>query len=84
MAQAGSRNFFQWKTLKGNPVANCTVRISYGGDLEQDSNFKPLHPKDGSANSLGWFPCGRQAGFEGKEFKLPNSVTCLNCIVQFV
>ena len=44
----------------------------------------PLHPRDGSNDFDGWFPCGRKAGFEGKEFRLPGSLTCYNCILQFI
>ena len=39
-------------------------------------------PVDGSANEDGLFPCGRQeTAFEGKEFKLPTSLECDECIV---
>ena len=80
MAQAGSRNYLEWKTLKANPIANCTVKMSTFGE----SDFKVLMPSDGSADFEGWFPCGRQPGFEGKEFRLPSSLTCTNCVLQFV
>lgn len=42
-----------------------------------------LRPRDNSANFDGKFPCGRTAGFEGKEFKLPADLTCTSCILQF-
>lgn len=79
MTQAGSRNYLQWKTLKSHKSANCTVSISEGGQFEQD--FRVLHPKDNSAGFDGSFPCGRSAGFEGKEFKFPSSLTCVGCVL---
>ena len=79
MAQAGSRNFIQWKTLKTNQNSTCTVRYSLGG--ETDLDFKILRPRDDSADREGKFPCGRTPGFEGKEFRLPNDAVCDHCIL---
>ena len=81
MAQSGSRNYVQWKTLKSHQFANCTVRISTGGEFD---DFQVLMPRDDSADYDGWFACGRQAGFDGKEFRLPSSLTCNGCIMQFI
>ena len=81
MASAGSRNYIQWKTLKSNENANCTVRISTGSENERD--FKTIFPRDGSANFDGKFPCGRNAGFAGKEFRLPSEFNCDHCVLSF-
>mmetsp|Transcript_43586 Transcript_43586/g.57735 ORF Transcript_43586/g.57735 Transcript_43586/m.57735 type:complete len:144 (+) Transcript_43586:692-1123(+) len=82
MAQSGSRNYIQWKTLKSHQYANCTVKLSTGGEHEQD--FTVLRPRDNSADYDGWFPCGRSSGFDGKEFRFPETLVCDNCIIQFV
>ena len=42
-----------------------------------------LKPRDGSADREGKFPCGRSAGFDGKEFRFPKDVSCSNCILSF-
>lgn len=67
--------------MKAKDNANCTVRISQGGETELD--FKIIRPRDGSANYDGKFACGRSAGFDGKEFRLPSDITCENCIMSF-
>lgn len=79
LASSGSRNYFQWKTVKAHKSANCTVSVSTGSEL----NFKTLWPRDESADFDGKFPCGRTAGFEGKEFRLPDDFECPQCILQF-
>lgn len=56
--------------------------MSSGGITALD--YKVLRPRDDSANHEGKFPCGRNAGFEGKEFRLPSDTACTNCILQFV
>lgn len=60
---------------------NCSVKISPG--LENATNFKTLLPADGSANSTGFFPCGRSQGFETKQFKLPDNYVCDQCTLQW-
>ena len=80
MAATGSRNYFQWKTVKAHKTANCTIRLSTGSEHEQD--FKILRPRDGSNDYEGKFPCGRATGFEGKEFRLPNDLSCTNCVLS--
>ena len=76
LAKPGSRNYIQWKVL--HPVSNgtCIVRVGEGLD---ESEFKILKPRDGSANSDGSFPCGRETGYEGKEFRFPKNYTCDSC-----
>lgn len=80
MAASGSRNYFQWKTVKAHKTANCTIRLSTGSEHEQD--FKVLRPRDGSNDYEGKFPCGRSTGFEGKEFRLPNDLSCTSCVLS--
>ena len=82
LTQAGSRNYFQWRTLKSHETANCTVKISTGFD-DFDTDFKVLRPRDDSADAEGRFACGRKAGYEGKEFRLPNDLICDSCVLQF-
>ena len=75
----GSRNLFQWRTLKGHHSANCTLRIA--SDAET-SEYKLLRPLDDSADFDGKFPCGRKAGFDGKEIKLPLDLICSSCVLS--
>ena len=44
-----------------------------------EDKFVVLKPRDGSARTDGSFPCGRQGGYEGKEFKFPKDYTCDSC-----
>jgi len=41
-----------------------------------------LKPRDGSGNKDGSFPCGREVGYEGKEFRFPKNYTCDACTLQ--
>lgn len=64
-----------------SPTGNCTVRLGEG--LEED-DFLVLFPRDGSADTTGKFPCGREVtAFEGKEFKFPATYTCDACTLQW-
>ena len=65
---------------KGHIMANCTVSISTGSDMLDD--FRLLRPHDGSANLDGQFACGRKAGYEWKDFKLPKDLKCETCTLQ--
>lgn len=78
LAEPGSRNYFQWRVLKASHNANCTVRFGTGLD---ENEFEVLRPRDGSADATGKFPCGRNAGYEGKEFRLPKGDVCSSCTV---
>ena len=80
LAEPGSRNYFQWRVLKAVHNGNCTVRFGTGLD---ESDFTVLYPLDGSADKNGKFPCGRHAGHDGKEFRLPKKDVCSSCTVQF-
>lgn len=79
MGSQGSRNYFTWRTLKSHHNANCTMRIS---SSHESTEFKLLRPLDDSADYDGKFPCGRHAGFEGKEIKLPLDLICDTCVLQ--
>lgn len=80
MATPGSRNYIQWRVVHSASNGNCTVRIGEG--LDED-DFMVLKPRDGSANADGSFPCGRENGYEGKEFRFPKNFTCDECTLQF-
>ena len=79
MAMPGSRNFIQWKVAHPAQDGNCTVRVGQG--LDEDE-FVVLKPRDGSAFKDGSFACGREIGYEGKEFKFPKNFTCDSCVLQ--
>lgn len=76
LSRSGSRNWVSWRTIKSSPTANCTVKLGVGTD---DDEFKVLHPRDGTSDINGKFPCGRAAGYDGKEFKFPKTLTCESC-----
>jgi hypothetical protein len=61
-------------------MANCTLHISAGSNAIED--FRLLRPRDGSANLDGEFACGRKAGYEWKDFKLPKDLKCESCTLQ--
>lgn len=79
MAMPGSRNYVQWKVAHPSPEGKCIVRIGQG--LDEDE-FVVLKPRDGSAGKDGSFPCGREIGYEGKEFRFPRNFTCDSCVLQ--
>jgi hypothetical protein len=85
IATPGSRHFFQWKVSYPHPEGNCTFRVGTGLDLEEqdEGRFIALQPRDGSGNEQGSFACGREVGYEGKEFRLPKNFTCDKCTLQF-
>jgi hypothetical protein len=68
-----------------HPEGNCTIRVGTGLDSEEqdEGRFITLQPRDGSANEFGSFACGREVGYEGKEFRLPRNFTCDKCTLQF-
>ena len=80
LTQPGARNYFQWRTIRPVSDGNCTVRFGTGLD---ENEFTVLKPRDGSADKDGAFPCGRNAGYEGKEFRMPKGQTCSSCTLQF-
>ena len=79
-AEAGSKIFVAFKTVHPDSKSNCTVSLGQGN---QQQNYEALIPLDGSANSHGKFPCGReQSNYDGKTFKLPRNLTCDDCTIQ--
>jgi hypothetical protein len=80
MTEVGRIERFYWHTIKGQPHANCTMSISTGGDNVQD--FRLLRPRDDSADLDGIFSCGRRAGYESKEFRLPKGFVCDTCTLK--
>jgi hypothetical protein len=68
-----------------HPEGNCTIRVGTGLDSEEqdEGRFITLQPRDGSGNEFGSFACGREVGYEGKEFRLPRNFTCDKCTLQF-
>ena len=79
MGSQGSRNYFTWRTLKAHHSANCTLRIASDHETNE---FRLIRPLDDSADYDGKFPCGRKAGFEGKEIRLPADLICESCVIQ--
>ena len=77
----GSSINFIWKILVPENSGNCTVKISNG--LQDIENFKLLEPIEGKLNEDGSFICGREKGFEHKEFKLPEDYECDGCTIQW-
>ena len=61
------------------------MRVGHGLDQEEGDEglFIVLNPRDGSANAEGSFPCGREIGYESKEFRFPKNFTCDSCTLQF-
>ena len=77
----GSSINFIWEILVPENTGNCTVKISNG---RQDiDSFKLLRPTEGEVNSDGSFKCGREKGFEYKEFILPPDYECDGCTLQW-
>ena len=77
----GSSINFIWEILVPENTGNCTVKISNG---RQDINsFQLLKPTEGEVNSDGSFKCGREKGFEHKEFILPPDYECDGCTLQW-
>lgn len=69
-----------WEVRQPVGGGNCTVSISSGLDV----NFTTLKPigKDIVYDSEYTFACGRQDGFEFKQFELPDNYACDQCTLQ--
>lgn len=53
------------------------------GAEPHQSKLHTVYPIDKSADETGYFPCGRtQTGFEAKEIRFPEDLTCDQCILQ--
>ena len=70
-----------WEILVPENTGNCTVKISNG--LQDEDQFILLKPVDGNVNEDGSFKCGREKGFETKEFILPEDYECDGCTLQW-
>ena len=77
----GSTISFIWEIIVPENSGNCTVKISKG--LQDEENFKLLKPADGKIYSDGSFKCGREKGFEYKDFILPEDYECDGCTLQW-
>ena len=77
----GSSINFIWEILVPENTGNCTVKISNG--LQDEDQFKLLKPVEGEINEDGSFKCGREKGFETKEFILPEDYECDGCTLQW-
>jgi len=75
IAESGGRSIFTWRVMRGDPTGTCTIRL--GSNLK---DLKIIKPKN-NGNLYGSFACGRQAGFESKEFHLPKKA-CVNCFLE--
>lgn len=69
-----------WEVRQPIGGGNCTVSISSGLDV----NFTALKPIGKSIvyDSEHTFACGRQEGFEFKQFELPDNFACDQCTLQ--
>ena len=81
LTSKGANINFIWEVQVPEYTGNCTVKISNG--LQDEKNFKLLKPVDGEINEDGSFLCGREKGFEHREFKLPDDYECDGCTLQF-
>ena len=81
LTNKGSSINFIWEILVPENSGNCTVKISNG--IQDKDNFKLLKPVDGNINKDGSFICGREKGFEHKEFLLPKDYECDGCTLQW-
>ena len=77
----GSSINFIWEVLVPENSGNCTVKISNG--RQDNESFKLLKPVDSEVNSDGSFKCGREKGFEHREFILPENYECDGCNLQW-
>lgn len=81
-AEAGSKAHIMWRVKSPDSNSNCTIRL--GGGL-RDDDFETLTPLDGSADSRGQFPCGRNGNaVEAKEIAFPKNFTCDDCTLQLI
>ncbi len=70
-----------WEVNRPEITGKCSVSISPG--LQEDKDFEVLFPVDGDYNDDGTFECGREKGFEHREFKLPEDFECDGCTLQW-
>ena len=68
LTNKGSSINVVWEILVPEYKGNCTVKLSNG---------------EGKINEDGSFACGREKGFENKEFILPDDYECDGCTLQW-
>ena len=69
-----------WQVKHPALDGNCTVRLAPDG-----VNFQTLFPEDRSGDANGKFACGRKTAYEEtKSFKLPDTMTCDQCVIQWI
>ena len=75
----GSRNMVAWKIHTAAPNGRCRISVS---DSPKEKDMKVVMPTDGSADSDGSFPCGREVvNYEAKEIKIPRDIVCDSCLI---
>jgi hypothetical protein len=74
-------NQISWKVDVPDPSGTCMIRITNQHDL---ADYTTLFPTDGSADSKGAFPCGRQSVYlESKNVVFPE-FDCDDCTLQWI
>jgi len=81
LLKEGAKFHYVWETVVPISNGNCTVKIS--PRIQENLNLTTLHPLDTKFNYDGKFECGRNKGFESKEFQLPKNFECDGCTLQF-
>ena len=81
LTNKGSSINVVWEILVPENKGNCTVKLSSG--KQEEESFKLLQPTEGKINQDGSFVCGRNKGFEHKEFILPPDYECDGCTLQW-
>jgi hypothetical protein len=81
LTNKGSSINVVWEILVPENKGNCTVKLSSG--KQEEESFKLLQPTEGKINQDGSFVCGRDKGFEHKEFILPSDYECDGCTLQW-
>ena len=81
LLKEGGKFHYVWETVVPISNGNCSVKIS--PRIQENLNFTTLHPLDTKYTYDGKFECGRNKGFESKEFQLPKNFECDGCTLQF-
>ena len=80
LAEPGSLNPISWKIDVPDATATCTIRMSNENDF---GNFTTLLPTDGTADSKGVFPCGREKIYSETKNVIFPEYTCDECTLQW-
>ena len=81
LLKEGGKFHYVWETVVPISNGNCTVKIS--PRIQENINLTTLHPLNTKYTYDGRFECGRNKGFESKEFQLPKNFECDGCTLQF-